>query len=349
MSAVFVRMHSAVRCSAPVAIALALALFGQSAAAEADGYFTNPLLPSGPDPWVVRDGSIYYYMHTLGDRLAIWKTRDITDLAHAQSKTIWMPPAHGLNAVSIWAPELHRIGGKWFIYYTAAASGHDDDSHRGIFVLENVGLDPLAGEWIDRGRLNTRYPGIDATTFEHDGSRYFAYSAYISGDSVLAIAPMAGPLRLSAPEIIIARPDFSWERQGGRRILEGPEFLVGPKGDVFLTYSASACWSDDYALGLLHARPGADLLDPHAWVKSPGPVFSKSPANGVFAPGHNGFFTSADGHENWIIYHANSAPGWGCTGRRAPRIQAFPFDSRGFPMFGQPVASLERLKKPATR
>jgi GH43 family beta-xylosidase len=78
-------------------------------------------------------------------------------------------------------------------------------------------------------------------------------------------------------------------------------------------------------------------------------LFSKSPANGVFAPGHNGFFTSADGHENWIIYHANSAPGWGCTGRRAPRIQAFPFDSRGFPMFGQPVASVERLKKPATR
>ncbi len=63
--------------------------------------FTNPLLPSGPDPWVTREGSTYYYMHTLGDRLAIWKTRDITNLANAERKTIWTPPAKGRNAVSI--------------------------------------------------------------------------------------------------------------------------------------------------------------------------------------------------------------------------------------------------------
>ena len=109
-------------------------------AAQAGDTFTNPLLPSGPDPWVVRDGPNFYYMHTLGDRLAIWKTRDIADLAHAERRTIWTPPASGPNAQSIWAPELHRIDGKWYVYYTAAASGHDDDDHRGIFVLETVSV-----------------------------------------------------------------------------------------------------------------------------------------------------------------------------------------------------------------
>jgi len=31
----------------------------------------KPLLPSGPDPWVIARGGIYYYMHTLGDRIAL--------------------------------------------------------------------------------------------------------------------------------------------------------------------------------------------------------------------------------------------------------------------------------------
>src|SRR3546814_13586740 len=90
-------------------------------------------------------------------------------------------------------------------------------------------------------------------------------------------------------------PDKGWEKQGGRQILEGPEFLRGPKGDLFLTYSASACWSDDYALGLLHAPAGSDVLNPTVWTKTAQPVFKS--ANGVYATGHNGFFTSPDGKE----------------------------------------------------
>jgi GH43 family beta-xylosidase len=315
--------------------------------AESSSYFTNPLLPSGPDPWVVREGEHYYYMHTLGDRLAIWKTRDIAELASAQQKTIWTPPASGPNAVSIWAPELHRIDGKWYVYYTAAASGHDDDAHRGIFVLENPSDDPLSGQWTDRGRINTRHAGIDGTTFSYRGRRYFVYSPYVGPDSLLAIARMSSPTTLSGPEVVLARPDLTWERQGGRQILEGPEFLLGPTGDLFLVYSASACWSDDYALGMLRARAGSDPLDARVWSKSPTPVFSKAPHNGVFAPGHNGFFSSRDGREHWIIYHANSGPGMKCTPKRSPRIQPFRFGPDGAPDFGEPAASNRELRKPS--
>jgi GH43 family beta-xylosidase len=326
---------------------LCAAFFSIAALAADTAKFVNPLLPSGPDPWVVREGEHYYYMHTLGNRLAIWKTRDIADLARAEHKTIWTPPASGPNAVSIWAPELHRIDGRWYVYYTAAASGHDDDAHRAVFVLENASEDPLAGAWIERGRLNTRYPGIDGTTFAYRGRRYFAYSPYVGPDSVLAIARMRDPTTLTGPEVILARPDLAWERRGGRQILEGPEFLEGPAGDLFLIYSASACWSDDYALGMLRAPAGSDPLDAAAWSKSAEPVFAKSPANGVFAPGHNGFFTSPDGREYWIIYHANSGPDMKCTSKRSPRIQPFHFDRDGNPVFGKPVGSGERLRKPA--
>lgn len=310
--------------------------------------FSNPLLLSGPDPWVTQEGADYYYMHTLGDRLAIWKTRDLTRLADARQKTIWKPPATGPNSHSIWAPELHRIDDKWYVYYTAVDVAHDDDGHRGVFVLQNSAADPLTGDWLDRGRINTRLTGLDGTTFALAGKRYFIYSAYDGPDSVLAISLMKDPTTLTGDEAIIARPDLPWERHGGRQILEGPEFLQGPKGDLFIVYSASACWTDDYALGILHAPPGSDPLNTASWRKSPTPVMKSAPANGVFAPGHNGFFSSPDGTEHWIIYHANPAAGMGCTQKRSPRIQRFKF-ADGVPVFDEPAGPSQRLDKPSSR
>src|SRR3546814_3322223 len=108
---------------------------------------------------------------------------------------------------------------------------------------------------------------------------------------------MANPWTLEGPETIIARPTRALQQHGKRPIVEGPEFLLGPKGDLFITFSGSACWSDDYAIGLLHAAPGSDPLDAAAWRQIDGPVLAKSVANSVYAPGHNGFFTSPDGRE----------------------------------------------------
>lgn len=320
---------------ASLALVLSTGGIGLAAPAAAQSTFTNPLLQSGPDPWITRDGDTYYYMHTLGNRIAIWKTQDISRLAEATPQTVWTPPATGPNAEAIWAPELHRIGGKWYLYYTAAAKGQNNDAHRGVFVLENASADPLQGEWIDRGRVNTASAGIDGTVFEHESQLYFVYSPYVGPDSVLSIARMSNPWTLSTPETIIARPDLEWERQGGRQILEGPEFLKGPQGGLFMTYSASACWSDDYALGLLSAPAGSNLLDARSWTKTPEPVLKKG--NGVYATGHNGFFTSPDGTETWIIYHGNPAPNMQCTQQRAPHIKRIEWDAQGRPVFGSPT------------
>lgn len=295
--------------------------------------FTNPLLPSGPDPWIARLDTTYFFMSTRGDRLTIRKTGDLARLADAKEVTVWTPPATGANARSIWAPELHRIGDRWFIYYTASDDVHNDDAHRGVFVLENAHPDPTQGRWIDRGRLRTAHPGIDGTTFEHDGKRYFVYSPYVGPDSVLSIVDMSNPWTLEGEETVIARPDRAWERQGGRQILEGPQFLRGPRGDLFLTYSGSACWSDDYAIGLLSAPAGSDPLHAGSWTKADGPVFAKDPHGNEFAPGHNGFFDTPGGKETWIVYHANPAADMKCTAHRSPRMQRVTWSAQGRPVF----------------
>ncbi|GAB3055736.1 glycoside hydrolase family 43 protein [Stenotrophomonas tumulicola] len=317
----------------------ALLVSTTAAHAGAPVAFDDPLLPSGPDPWIVRDGDVFHYMGTHGDRLAIRTTRDLARLAEAPETTVWRPPASGPNARSIWAPELHRIDGSWYIYYTAAASGEGEatDQDRGIFVLQNDSDDPTQGEWRDRGQLATHQPGIDGTTFVVGDKRYFVYSPYVGPDSVLAIVAMSNPWTLAGEETIIARPDQAWERQGGRQILEGPEFLAGPDGDLFLAYSGSACWSDDYAIGLLRARAGSNPLDAGAWTKLSRPILTKNPQGNVYATGHNGFFEMADG-KTWIVYHANPGPGMGCTAKRSPRIQPVHWNADGTPWLDPPTA-----------
>jgi GH43 family beta-xylosidase len=329
------------------AIVVSLSCAGAHAATAATETFTNPLLPSGADPWVAQRDGWYYYTNTLGDRIELWKTRDMARLAEASPVTVWRAPAQGPNSKSVWAPELHYLHGKWYLYYSAADRTHDDDAHRHSFVLENASADPTQSEWVDKGMLQTDHNGIDGTVFELRGRLYFVYSAYIGDHSDLIIAAMRNPWTLSKPQVDIAHPTDAWEMQGGRKILEGPEFLQGPSGRMFLTYSASACWSDDYALGLLTARADADPMLPSSWTKSAQPAFAQSPQNGVYAPGHNGFFKSPDGKQDWIIYHANSGPGWRCDSRRAPRIQPFHWRGDGTPDFGVPVKAASPMAAPS--
>lgn len=329
------------------ALALFLTALMPALATPATETYTNPLLPSGPDPWVIHHDGVYYYTNTLGNRIALWKTRDMARLDQAKPVVVWRPPDHGPASTSLWAPELHYIDGAWYLYYTAAEKGHDTDAHRHIFVLKNTSADPTTGHWVSKGMVNARRPGIDATVFRLHGTWYFVYSAYVGDHSDLILSRMLNPWTIAARQVDIAHPTKHWEMYGGRKIMEAPEFLKGPTDKVFLAYSASACWSDHYALGLLTAKSGADLTRPASWHKSPQPVFQEDPAHGVYATGHNAFFKSPDGTQDWILYHANGGPGWKCTARRAPRMQQFHWRADGTPDFGVPVRDGVPLPAPS--
>lgn len=299
--------------------------------------FTNPLLPDGADPWVVYRDGYYYYTNTTGRNLTLWRTKDVTNLAKAEKKVVWTPPESGPNSRDIWAPEMHHLNGKWYLYYTATDKAKPSDLTRFVFVLENASSNPLEGTWTDKGKINTNFSGLDGSVFEHGGKHYFLYSGYVGPQSNLFIAEMLNPWTISDKQVEIARPTLPWEKYDGREICEGPEFLKGKRGQLFIVYSASACWDDNYALGMLTASESSDLLDPASWQKSPEPVFAKSVKNNVFGPGHNCFTKSPDGKEDWIVYHAKAVANKACK-ERTPRAQRFSWKPDGTPDFGVPVA-----------
>ena len=314
--------------------------------------FVNPLLTSGPDPWVIRKDNQYYYTHTLGNRIGIWKTSKMSELKNAPQTIVWTPTATGINSKNIWAPELHTFDNKWYIYYTAGASA--DLATQRTFVLENANADPTSGAWTDKGQIRDStadFFAIDGTVLTHNGKNYFAWSGQaMPADNTqrLYIAAMSNPWTLETKRTLISSPDYSWEKSGAPpAVNEGPEFITNPQGRLLLVYSASGCWTDDYALGVLMLKAGGDPLVAADWTKHPTPIFVKQPANGAYGPGHNSFFKSVDGQEDWILYHANPAAGQGCKDFRSPRMQRFTWNVDGTPNFGTPVKININIKKPS--
>ena len=310
--------------------------------------FTNPLLPSGADPFSFYKDGFYYYTHTTANTIDLWKTRNLADLKSAEHTTIFRPPAGTHFSKHIWAPEIHFLQGKWYAYF--AADSGKNEGHR-MYALENASADPMKGEWTFKGRVADPSDkwAIDGNLFEYKGQLYMIWSGW-EGDKDarqdIYIAKMKNPWTIDGHRVMLSKPEYEWEKSGQKVIVnEGPQALMH-KGKLMIVYSASGCWTDHYALGLLRFSGKGSPLDSAAWTKHPEPIFKTNTANKVFAPGHNSFFQSPDGKEDWILYHANSAPGLGCGGKRSPRMQRFTWTKDGMPVFGEPVAEGVVLERP---
>lgn len=326
---------------------LSLALFALAVsllAAEDPLVWTNPILPQRADPHVtLHSDGWYYFTATVPeyDRIELRRARTLGGLSTAEPKVIWRKHARGPMSHHIWAPEIHFINGKWYVYF-AAGRAEDIWAIR-QYVLENSSPNPLEGEWIEKGEIKMNWDSftLDATTFEHRGTRYLVWAQSVPerrGTS-LFIAKMDTPWSITGRQVLITQPEFPWERIG-HNVNEAPAVLHR-NGRLFLTYSASAT-DANYCLGLLTADEDADLLDPKSWRKSPEPVFKSNPATSQFGPGHNCFTTTPDGRTDILVYHARNYER--ILGEplnnpdRATRAQVLHWNADGTPNFGVPVA-----------
>ncbi len=294
--------------------------------------FENPIAINGADPYVVHQGGYYYLtMTTGGDNLRIWRQKTLTSLGTGPGRVVWSPGTTGLT--DIWSPELHKLDGRWYIYYAAALN--NDANLRRIYVLKSTTRSPL-GPYRWEGMLHDRANqwAIDPTVLTYRGIDYLIWSGWESIHNQvqrLYIDRMISPTRLAAKASVISSPTYAWETRVAP-INEGPVVLQHD-GHTFLTYSADASWTNQYCLGLL-TLVGSNPLNAASWVKSPKPVFQS--ANGIYGPGHASFTTTDHGQQWWIVYHAAAYDNAGWT--RDIRIQPFTWNANGTPDFAQPLA-----------
>lgn len=324
--------------------------------------YNNPLI-TGSEPWAIFQKGKYYYTQSTNDRITLWATDDITKLAEAPKKDVWIPE-NTSNAFHIWGPEIHYIEDKWYIYY--CADDGNTDNHQ-IYVLENESQDPMKGEFIMKGKISTDKNdnwAIHASTFKHRGKYYLIWCGWqtrriYQETQCIYIAEMKNPWMLASDRVLIAKPEYEWECQwisvdGNKtaypiHVNEAPQFFHSRNGDKLLIYySASGNWTPYYCVGLLTADANSDLLHPDSWKKSPEPVFKQSPENHVYGPGNLSFIPSPDGKEWYILYHArNALRDMLVLDGRTTRMQKIEWDENGIPVLGIPQNENTPLRKPS--
>ncbi|ROP35500.1 family 43 glycosylhydrolase [Saccharothrix texasensis] len=309
--------------------------------APTPGTFTNPIKRNGPDPWLQYHNGYYYLATTTwNSTITMRRSTTLAGLSTASDQVVFnLTRSNG--CCNMWAPEFFLLNGRWYLYYVAGQNVSDYNPTQRLHVLESSGSDPM-GPYSFKADLGSTWE-LDPSILQHNGKLYLMGSA-MDGTQSLTITPMSNPYTLSGSRRTISQPTLSWERQTAP-VNEGAEPLYH-NGKTMIVYSASACWGPDYKLGLL-TLTGSDPLNRSHWTKSPNPVFQRNDANGVYAPGHNGFFKSPDGTEDWIVYHANDSAGGGCDMNRSTRAQKFTWNSDGTPNFGTPVRLGATLTAPS--
>lgn len=310
--------------------------------------FDNPLALQRADPFVVKAaGGIYYFIATAPeyDRIEIRSSKTINGIKDAKPIVVWHKHDEGPMGNHIWAPELHHIDGKWYIYFAAGSA--EEKWRIRMYALSNTSSDPTRGEWIEEGQILSKRDefSLDATTFELDRQRYMIWTDRASDKVVntgLYIAKMTGPTTLDDKQVVISQPEYSWEMQG-HKVNEAPSVLVR-NGKVFVTFSASAT-DANYCIGLLWADENSDLLNPDSWHKLPEPVFFTNDDLKRFGPGHNSFTIAEDGKTDVMIYHArdykeiDGEPLY--DPNRHTRARILKWTDDGMPYFGQDLGDNE--------
>lgn len=301
--------------------------------------YNSPLVYQRADPFILYHEGMYYFTGTVPgyDYIELRCARSINELGFANAKIVWKKHKTGEMGAQIWAPEIHHINGKWYIYFTAGKA--EDIWQIRPYVLECDG-DPMKDEWIELGQVDVGHESfsLDMTTLVLDGVQYVLWAQTIDQKkgSEIFIARMKDPHTLDSAAVCITSPEYDWEQQGFY-VNEGPAVLHR-NGKIIVTYSASDT-GHRYCMGMLWADEKAGLLDKESWHKSPVPVFKTSEKNGQYGPGHNSFTT--DGENDILVYHCRNYKEIEGDPLNDPNrhahVKVFSYDDNGLPVFGEPV------------
>jgi len=262
-----------------------------------NGTFLNPVLAGDrPDPSVLKDGEDYYLTLSSFDAypgLPIWHSRDLVN---------WQPLGHAItqNVGAIWAPDIVKHQGRYFIYFPARTG-----ERRSNFV---VWADDIKGPWsapINIGLGGYIDPGH---AVGEDGKRYL----FLSGGDYVQLAD-DGLSVVGTPKHVYDgwRYPESWDVEAYAQ--EGPKIHFRD-GWYYMTTAVGGTAGPPTGHMVITAR-SRSIHGP--WVNAPNnPIMrTRSAAEPWWSRGHATVIEGTDGRW-WMMYHGYENGFW-TLGRQA--------------------------------
>lgn len=235
-----------------------------------------------PDPSIMRDGNDFYMTHscfTYYPGLLIWHS---TDLLH------WEPVARAVQGqnYSIFAPELCKVDGKYYIYYPTS------DNRNYVVVADRI-----EGPWSEPIQLDV--VGIDpGHVVDEQGNRYLysndGYMVQLSADGLHALGNNKNTKAYDGWQY-----PSDWVTEGFW--LESPKLTK--HGDWYYLITAEGGTAGPETSHMVVVARSKSVTGP--WENSPyNPMIHTYSADEEWwSKGHGTLIDDADG--NWyIVYHA---------------------------------------------
>lgn len=290
---------------------------------NAKGTETEVFIENRADPHITRgvgeDGKQYYYFTASYpmdgeqdmngyDRVVLRRSETLEGLKNAEEKVIWKPTASNQSHRFIWAPEMHYIGGKWYMYY-AGSSSNTDRWLINCCVLQCSGQDPYNDSWTEMGKFQavsgdtfsfSRF-SLDMTYFECNGKHYVIWAQQGPASNLyMAQIDPKEPWKTITQPVCLTRPEYYWEC-ATFAVNEGPSVLQHD-GRVIIAYSASGT-GPEYCIGYLYADATANLMNVSSWTKQKTPALTSEDLVDEYGPGHNSF-TKDEAGNDIFVYHS---------------------------------------------
>ena len=246
-----------------------------------------------PDPSIIREGKDFYMTNSsfnYAPGLLVWHSTDLVN---------WTPIARALHALdgSVYAPDLVKYKGRYYIYYPAAGANY-------VVYADNI-----RGPWSQPVKLDLT--GIDpGHVVGEDGKRYL----YVDKG---AIAPLSDDgLKVTGPKKTVYEGwqfPKEWKTEGnGDMFLEGPKLLH--KDGYYYMVSAEGGTAGPATSHMVVVARSKSVFGP--WENSPyNPlVHTYSASDPWWSKGHGTLIDDAEGNW-WVVYHAY-AQGYHTLGRQ---------------------------------
>lgn len=268
--------------------------------------YKHPLAKYRADPYVVydEDKKVYYFTGSnmnvdsangggAYQSIIIREADTINGIAEAEEYEIWTDRVL-IDGTEItgwyWAPEIHKISGRWRIIAMASVKETDDIQPIGRQCIFTCYGDEITNpnNWEYTGYIHHTTDGqsvgaFDTTYFEYGGKSY-----YVTPKESKIWITMVEPENLlypTGPLVCLSSADRAFETNVGsgkagynnmgtdlvgQAIQEASSVLIH-KDKIFIVYAG--CTVDMmYCVCLLYADLDSDLMDPLSWKKYPYPI-----------------------------------------------------------------------------